>query len=625
MNTKRIVSFLTIILLILALLPINSLAAEVETASDVEYVEGVIIIQYVENYDEKLKAKNEEELGLSLEKKLSKKGLGLYKLNKNKDVQKVAEQLNKKKDILFAEPDYILRATELPFDYFDELWGLDQLNDVDIDAPEAWTISEGAPEVIVAVIDTGVQIDHQDLAGQFVDGYDFYEGNTIVYDGPDDDHGTHVSGTIAAIKGNNGVVGVAPNIKIMPLKFLGPNGGSTSDAIAAINFARINNADIINASWGSFGKSKSLESAIKAFDGPFVAAAGNSGVNTDRRGYYPASYRSSNIVSVAAVDALGAKAYFSNYGKSSVDVGAPGVNILSTYPNETEDGFAYMDGTSMAAPHVAGTLALMMSVDPTLSTQEYIDILYSTTVPLDSLNNITKTGGMINAYNALLALGSPPVDEEPPLVTGTSPTNNATGVNANSNITITFDEDIFESDAFENITISGLTLEEFTRSINNNILTLSPETALVYNTTYTVTIPALAVEDGSGHKLVKEYIFNFTVENEPPPPTTTVQVVSSIQPANKSRNIPINTSIVIQFKIESPISSYEINNISFADKNLMPVEFIVDFTETQITLTPSQDLDLNMRYTITLSEGAFITTLNESSASYTSVFTTKRK
>ena len=292
--------------------------------------------------------------------------------------------------VAYAEPNFVLR-TDVPNDPFmTRLWGLDNLGqtvnwsagapDADIDAREAWSVSTGSPDVVVAVIDTGVELAHPDLAANiwvnegedcpgcrtngtdddgngYVDdwrGWDFVNGDN----NPTDDmgHGTHVSGTIAAV-GNNGlgVAGVTWSTKIMPLKFLSAAGtGTVADAISAILYANANGAAILNSSWGGDEFSQALLDAIEQTDANgalFVAAAGNSYVNTDLEPNYPSDYEAENVVSVGATDQFDRRAWFSNYGTRTVDLGAPGTNIYSAWLGGS---YRFQDGTSMATPHVAG-------------------------------------------------------------------------------------------------------------------------------------------------------------------------------------------------------------------------------------------------------------------------------
>ena len=569
---KRLLSILSIVLLLLTLLPANVVAQTDELPI---YRNDVVIVQY--------------------DKIINEKAI-------NAIVEEMLEKLNKKKNIIFAEPDYYI--TPVTDDYFYLQWGFDNSNDIDIDVPEAWNISKGIPEIIVAVIDTGIQQDHEDLLGQFVPGIKYIPET-------DETHGTHVAGTIAALDNGFGVIGVAPNVKIMPLQFLGPDGGTTSNAIKAIEDAT-NVADIINASWGGGGYSIALKNAIEDFGGPFVAAAGNDRKNTDRRAHYPSSYDSPNIISVAAVDQNGNRAKFSNYGYETVDVGAPGVGIASTYE---DNRYVYMDGTSMAAPHVTGTLALMMSVDPNATTAELISYLYQSVEPLESLQGKTVTGGMINANNALQLMNASE-DTTKPVVTVTSPENGKQDVPVNQVIEINYSEVITTSTNFDDITVSGI---EVTQSITGNILTLTPDTNFEFETEYVVIIPADAVEDLSGNTATSHNI-SFKTEAETIVPPSTVQVVESITPSNKSRKVSLTPEILLTL---TDVTAVDASKIRLIDKNLADITITVSLVGGDVKILPIDPLDSNMRYTLIVDVDAFEIGHN-TSAPFTSVFTTKR-
>jgi len=637
MFRSKLISILMIILLITALIPIGTYATLDDSTTDtVEYMDGAVIVQYEENFKDK--DKYEKEFGMIPEKNLGKNSLKLYKFNKNKDVMDIVEKLNKKKGVRFAEPNYLYQPVEITENYFSSLWGLYNSNDIDIDAPEAWDITKGSNQITVAVIDSGVQTTHEDLLGQFDFEKDFCYNPLDTYE----DHGTHVSGTIAALDNNLGVVGVSPNIRLIALKFLGENGGYTDDAIDAINEAKSYGADIINASWGGGGYSLALKEAIENFGGPFVAAAGNDKTNTDRRPHYPSSYNSANIISVAAVDRYGAKPRFSNYGSVSVDVGAPGVGILSTFPTDSEDQFASFNGTSMAAPHVAGTLALMMSYDNSLTTQEYIDILYATVDPLDSLSGKTSTGGMINAHKALLAMEYVEPVDYAPYVSSTLPNDTSIDVDIATSIEINFSELVYSPTTIDGIEITGLvnaeypvpTVVGYTPSpVDGTLkLTLTLNTALDYSRIYEVTIPYDTVRDASD-KPSEAYSFTFTTEDLPPPVVETTQVVNNIVPSNRSRNVATGTTIDVTFT--ETVTLLDSSKVKLFDKNNNEIGIEIAFydvidgpvNETSgnyMILTPVA-LTTNMRYTTRFSEGAFETDFNVLSEFYTSVFTTVKK
>ena len=354
----------------------------------------------------------------------------------------IARALERRADVEYVTLDHILQPAGYADEAkFKELWGLHNTGqeiqfrgnfgtpDIDIDALEASALTLGDPALTVAVIDDGVDFSHPDLAGRqwinpgesgggketngqdddgngYVDdvnGWDFVNDDRTVHDS-DDDHGTHVAGTIAANLNGLGIVGVAPNVKIMALKFLGPTGGQTSDAIAAIGYAAAKGISISNNSWGSISCNPALKEAIAAAeDMLFVAAAGNGGPdgqrdNNDIAPFYPASYDVPTIVSVAAIDKDGALGDFSNWGYRNVDVGAPGVEIYSTIPG---GGYDWWPGTSMASPHVAGVAALARSVNPSLTTAQLRQVILDTGTPLPSLRDRTATGDLVNAKAAV--------------------------------------------------------------------------------------------------------------------------------------------------------------------------------------------------------------------------------
>ena len=331
---------------------------------------------------------------------------------------------------------------------YGDLYGLHNIGqsggtvDADIDAPEAWQVSTGSRNIIVGVVDTGIDYNHPDLAANmwvnpgeiagngidddgngFVDdvhGYDFANDDGDPFD--DEGHGTHVAGTIGGV-GNNGlgVAGVSWEVSLMGLKFLDANGsGSTSDAIQAINYATMmrnqyaQNVRITNNSWGGGGSSNAMRQAIEAgseADILFVAAAGNDGMDNDSNPQYPASYTNDAVVSVAATNRNDSLAGFSNYGATSVDLAAPGVGIVSTVP---DGGYASFSGTSMATPHVAGAAALALAVDPTLTVSQLRTGLLGTVDAVGGLSGKTVTGGRLNVGRLVESLSSEPTIPLPP-------------------------------------------------------------------------------------------------------------------------------------------------------------------------------------------------------------------
>ena len=287
--------------------------------------------------------------------------------------------------------------------------------------------SHGQQQIIVAVIDTGVDYTHPDLAANmwvnegeipgngldddhngYIDdvyGYDFCNNDGNPRD--DHDHGTHCAGTIGAVGNNNqGVAGVCWNVKIMAVKFLDSAGsGSTSDAIVSVEYSTLMGANLSSNSWGGGGYSQGLKDAIDAAGAAgmlFVAAAGNDNTNNDSNPHYPSSYDCESLIAVMATDRYDNKSSFSNYGPTSVDLGAPGSSILSCKPGNQ---YQYLNGTSMATPHVAGACALLWSMNPAVSNLEIKNILLQTVDP--TLAGLCVSQGRLNLYNAILETKAP--------------------------------------------------------------------------------------------------------------------------------------------------------------------------------------------------------------------------
>ncbi len=368
--------------------------------------------------------------------------INLYDKDKKKDLATDALlKLKNNPHIEYAHYDNYVKIIATPDDArFTELWGLNNTGqtggtvDSDIDAVEAWNISTGSSEVVIGVVDTGVFYTHPDLAANMWhnpneipnnntdddgNGYiDDIHGINVVADNGDplDDHnhGTHCAGTIGAV-GNDGfgVAGVCWNVKIMALKFLNRYGGGvSSDSIECINYVidlkqKGVNIKVLSNSWGGGLFDQATHDAIYAagVNGIlFVAAAGNDTLDTDLYPHYPSSYDLDNIVSVAATDHSDQLAYFTNWGLTSVDLAAPGVDILSTVKN---DGYASYGGTSMATPHVAGAAALMLSVNNELVVDELKSVLMDSGDPISAISGKSVSGKRLNVYNALTTMPQP--------------------------------------------------------------------------------------------------------------------------------------------------------------------------------------------------------------------------
>ncbi|HEU4869932.1 MAG TPA: S8 family peptidase [Pyrinomonadaceae bacterium] len=360
----------------------------------------------------------------------------------NADPASIVAEYSKLPEVEYAEPNYEIKLEEesagplepvLPHDpQFENQWALSNSGQkggkkgADISATLAWATTTGSDKLVVAVLDTGVDYTHEDLAANMwtrpdslppyhdaelgtiddVNGFNAIDNASDPMD--DNGHGTHCAGIIGAEGENDlGIAGVNWKVQIMPLKFMGAGGsGTTKDAIEAINYV-INrkkagvNVRIISASWGSTQRSRALETVIrKAYENDilFVAAAGNSSVDNDRTPHFPSSYDVPNVISVAALDRHDQLASFSNFGAKSVAIAAPGVDILSTWlGNEYEE----KSGTSMATPVVSGVAALMLAENPRMSVDELRKKLLASTDPIVALKGKTVTGGRINAAKAL--------------------------------------------------------------------------------------------------------------------------------------------------------------------------------------------------------------------------------
>jgi thermitase len=365
-------------------------------------------------------------------------------------------------DVVYAELDGVMSISRVPNDSgFGSLWGLRNTGQIvdgyagnaenDIDATIAWDQTEGAG-VTVGVVDTGINAGHVDLinkvAGNLAEingapgfdddgngkvddyrGWDFVSNDNLPQDG--NGHGTHVSGTIAAEGANGtGVVGVAPQAKVVPLKALADNGeGTMATVAAAFDYAGDLGLRIVNASIGG-GYSHTLESVIAAHPNTlYVVAAGNKSANADTYSdAYPCALPEANVVCVGATDNRDQPAGFSNYGSIAVDLHAPGVYINSTYVGATT-AYAILDGTSMASPHVAGAAALALSINPSASTSFLRYALLSSVDARPALSGRSVTGGRLNANSAVAAIrgvepeptptATPTPTPEPPVATPT--------------------------------------------------------------------------------------------------------------------------------------------------------------------------------------------------------------
>lgn len=395
-----------------------ALAKNDKLADEIESVRGLTVIDDLDNADAANVAGQYSSMSEFVEYAEPN-----FRIELDDPIQKTSPR-----DLKLREP-----AGDIPNDpMFGEQWALNNLGQdggkdrADLDALKAWMTTKGSDEIVVAVLDSGVDFTHEDLRenmwfrpdsvpaysddelGTFND-LNGYNGTDSIADPMDDNgHGTHCAGIIGA-EGDNGigVSGINWKVKIMPLKFLGRGGfGSTDDAIEAINYAidrkqKGVNVRIISASWGSTSRSKALEDAIRAAGDAgilFVAAAGNDGSDNDRRPHYPSNYDLPNVISVAALDRSDNLASFSNYGVKTVHVAAPGKEILSTWLN---DGYREASGTSMATPYVSGIAALILANEPDLTMAKLRERVLGSVDKTDALNGKVSSGGRVCAANAL--------------------------------------------------------------------------------------------------------------------------------------------------------------------------------------------------------------------------------
>jgi hypothetical protein len=333
----------------------------------------------------------------------------------------VAERLARRRTVRFVEPNFVVKAARMPNDRaFGGQWGLRN-----VQALPAWDVTTGGP-VTVAVVDTGVAYDHPDLAPNAwsneadhadgvdedgdgfpddIHGADFFHNDSDPSD--DDGHGTHVAGIIGAQGDNSiGVTGVSWDVNLMALKFLDSSGeGDTADAAAAIDYAVDHGARVINASWTGSRFSQALYDAIAragARGALVVAAAGNDGTDSDAAPQYPAAFDLPNVISVAASDRHDRLLDFSNYGRRSVDLAAPGEEIESTVPYAWDrSGYAAMSGTSMAAPFVSGAAALYLSRSPEATATQVRDAILQSVDRRPTLAHTTASGGRLDIARML--------------------------------------------------------------------------------------------------------------------------------------------------------------------------------------------------------------------------------
>jgi len=508
------------------------------------------------------------------------------------ELQEIAQRYLDNPNVAYVEPNYrIYPVDTVPNDAaYGTLWGMERIN-----APQAWDFTTGNDEIVVAVIDTGINLTHEDLVdnlwtnpGEIADDGIDNDGNGYVDDvqgwdflnndnDPSDDHGhgTHCAGTVGGV-GNNGVgvVGVCWNVKMVGIKFLGQNGGSTEGAIASVEYATglSQYIKLTSNSWGGGGASQALEAAIEraALAGQlFIAAAGNSNSDNDALPHYPSSYENENIIAVASIEESGNRSGFSCWGLTSVDLAAPGTDINSCWIGGNNQ-YNTISGTSMATPHVSGAAALLWSLNPSALWQDIEKAIIDNVASNTAMQGLVVTGGELDVFAAIQDMGA----------------------------NLKLDRVAYRSDATVNVEVNDSGAD--TNSPNVNIHWETTNTVGVLRAEDDVVLPG----DGSGYRFTGSFTLvsgatndavhsdTLTVSYDPPnfdllsvsvPIDDVPPVISNVEATNIN-----DTSFLVRWTTDEPADSH----IMVADALPLtgaPVQGSDDFVTTPtITATATQ-------------------------------------
>lgn len=548
-----------------------------QTHSTSDFIQGKeveaneVLVKYRKSTPQNNITRAEQDEDASADEEVDDAGVRLLH-SRSKSTATLVKDFSGRADVVYAEPNYVVHSTAVPNDpLFSQLWGLRNTGQsilgtsgtpgADISAPSAWDVSTGSRANVVAVVDTGIDYTHPDLAANVWSAptaftvkigartitcaagtHGFNALNNTCDPLDNNNHGSHVSGTIGAV-GNNGVgvTGVNWTAVVMGAKFLDASGsGTTAGAVNAIEFtlqakqAFANTAGanirVLSNSWGGGSFSQTLLDEINKANSSnmlFVAAAGNSSADNDLNPFYPASFKAPNMVAVAATDNNDARAWFSNFGAASVHLGAPGVDVLSTTRSNT---YSYFSGTSMATPHVSGAAALVLSSCP-LDTASLKNNLLSNVDPISSLAGITVSGGRLNVNKAIRACSAPAI---PDYAVSVAPTSQSVlaGSSANYSVSATPSGGFTGTVAFS---VSGLPANT-TASFSPALVITPGSSTLAVNTTASTPSGSYPLTITGTSGVVTHTVTATLVVSTPPPPDFSLTINPTSLTVPSTRN-----------------------------------------------------------------------------------------